>query len=128
MFIIIEILNIVGLEMLNCSECPLLTAIPHITGLEHLNCSCCRLLLEIPHIVGFKTFYCRRCPWLDHADNLQYPVNVARLGFLQTWFRACLLGRQLERLIPMLMPLYYHPDAHGGYVHKRDMTRMISDL
>jgi hypothetical protein len=58
--------ELVGLTTLNCSNCPLLTAIPkELVGLTALYCWNCPLLTAIPkELVGLTSLYCHNCPLL----------------------------------------------------------------
>jgi hypothetical protein len=46
---------------------------------------------------------------------------------LQIVCKKKLLGRRLEKLIPELMPIYYHPLAKGGYMHKKEMLKFLTE-
>ena len=81
--------------------------------------------------------YCYNCPWLN-VRNVKYENNIKNLKILQKYFKKILLSKKLLKLIPRLMPfglllckarpLYYHPESKGGYLHKRDMLKFISDI
>ncbi len=60
-----KIPNIVGLKILDCSECYNLTKISHIVGLLELNCSNCENLTEIPNIKGLLELYCTYCDLIE---------------------------------------------------------------
>ena len=47
---------------------------------------------------------------------------------LQKWFKKILFSKRLTKLISQLIPLYYHPEAKGGYIHKRDMLIYIETI
>jgi hypothetical protein len=38
------------------------------------------------------------------------------------------MRKRLSILIPQLIPLYYHPEAKGGYLHKKEMQEFINSL
>src|SRR5204863_507877 len=108
--------QIEGLQTLDCFDCPLLTKIPQIEGLQTLDCSNCLLLTTIPQIEGLQTLHCNGCKWLKTDPG--YIESIKKLKRLQGWFRRIILSYQLKRLTLQLIPLYYHPDAKGGYFDK----------
>ena len=120
-----EIPLIEGLQTLSCSECPLLKEIPQIKGLQRLDCCNCPLLINIPQqtIEGLQTFNHSGCKWLKCNDTI-----IKKVKILQRWFKKVILSKRLTKLIPQLMPLYYHPEAKGGYIHKRDMLTYIETI
>ena len=79
------------LQRLDCSHCPLLTTIPEIQGLQSLDCTGCKWIKKNP---GFNQ-------------------SIIKLKLLQSWFKKLLLSKRLKRLIPKLIPIYYHPEAKG---------------
>ena len=107
-----------GLQILDCSDCPLLTSVPHIEGLQKLYCYNCPLLTSVPQIEGLR-LNCFGCKWLKTDSN--FNESITKLKLLQCWFKKILLSKRLMKLIPQLIPLYYHPDAKGGYLSKRDI-------
>jgi len=70
---------------------------------------------------------CSGCKWLD-VNNPGFDDNIKQLKQLQTWFRGILLGKRLKKIIMQIIPLYYHPLAKGGYLHKRDMLYFIESI
>ncbi len=62
-----------------------------------------------------------QCLWLEEPMNRGYDENIKNLKIIQKWIKKMLLSKRLMRLIRRLMPLYYAPDAKGGYFHKREM-------
>ena len=120
-----EIPQIKGLQVLDCYNCPLLKEIPQIEGLQYLDCSNCPLLINIPQqtIEGLHTFNYSGCKWLECNDTM-----IKKVKMLQRWFKRVLLSKRLTKIIPQLMPLYYNPEAKGGYIHKRDMLLCIENI
>ncbi len=144
-----QIFPISGLEALYCSECPELKQIPMIPGLKYLNCARCSSLTEIPWINNLMYLFCEEsrllihvppipsltlifdteCVWMKprktHYDydyyNDVYIQRIQKLKVLQKWFRKISMRRKLLNLIPVLMPLYYHPDFKGGYFHQKEL-------
>lgn len=119
------------LKKLNCDYCPMLTKIPEIEGLWELHCQGCRKLTELPY------YYCSEygmdvhsdgCVWLNHETNKKYNKNLKKLIFLQRWLRKMMIVKKLHRLIPRLMQIYYHPEAKGGYFHKKEMLGFIESI
>ncbi len=133
-----NISSIQVLQNLCCSYCPLLTCgsegacpkkahIPSIQGLKILDCSNCPLLTDIPSIQGLQNLCCCYCPWLN-IDNMEYEINIKKLKILQQWIKKVILSKRLRELIPLLMPLYYNPEAKGGYMHKKKMLNFIINI
>lgn len=146
-----EIPLINGLRVLNCSNCPKLTKIPvgqddcleelycyDCTGLTELpsslklsflNCGGCRNLTQIPNCESTALILILKngCPWLNYK-NKKYDENVRKLVILQKWLRRMILRKKLITLIPLLVPLYYHPDSRGGYFHKKNMLEFIETI
>ena len=135
-----------GIKNLDCSICPSITSIPHIEGLQGLNCFGCPSITNIPHIEGLQELICSHCPsitsipripndniicsgckWLD-VNNSRFDDNIKQLKRLQIWFRGILLGNRLKKITLELIPLYYHPLAKGGYLHKRDMLCFVKSI
>ncbi len=133
-----------GLKILNCCNCQLITNIPLIAGLEELFCNCCSLLTNIPLIEGLQTLNCSDCPiltkipfiqvrsyemyrfncsnckWLKES-NQEYENNIKKVKHIQEFMRKIILSRRLIVLIQKIVPIYYHPDCKGGYIHKKQM-------
>ena len=141
---ITSIPHIEGLQKLDCCDCPFITSIPHIQGLQHLECNNCPLITSIPHIQGLHTLICFDCPlitsipqatfvwcwgckWLN-IGNPEFDPNIEKLKRLQKWFKSIILGKRLKNITLQLIPLYYHPLAKGGYLHKRDMLRFFENI
>ena len=93
--------------------------------LQTLDCINCPLLISIPQqtIEGSRTFRRFGCKWLGCNDT-----SIKNIKILQRWFKKVLLSKRLTKIIPQLMPLYYHPEAKGGYIHKRDMLICIETI
>jgi hypothetical protein len=140
-----KIPQINGLQTLYCSSCPLLTNIPQINGLQNLSCSFCPLLTNIPLINGLQTLYCydcrsltelnvtnlifqqtNGCIWLE--DDPDFNQSIKKLIILQKWFKKMYLSNRLKKLIPQLIPLYYHPDAKGGYFDKLKILQCFQEF
>ena len=47
---------------------------------------------------------------------------------LQNWIKRMLQRKKLIKLIPQLIPLYYHPDAKGGYFDKKRLFEFIESI
>lgn len=124
---IAKIPDIHGLEKLWCWNCPGVKEIPFIEGLEdNIHIYGCRNLIKIPYPeTKYVPYY---CPWAHHIYNFGYQKNINILKFLQKWLRRMMVRKKLIRLIPRLMPLYYHPLAKGGYFHKKDMSEFLNLL
>lgn len=131
-----QIPQIPGMKYLNCARCPLLTSVPWIDTLTYLFCEESRSLTQIPEIPGLEHIFDTQCVWLkprqslyyyDHFNEI-YMDRIQKLKILQKWFRGVLMNKKLLRLIPQLMPLYYHPSAKGGYFHKKEMLDFMSKI
>ncbi len=124
---LVTIPYIEGLQELNCSDCPSLTNIPIIEGLQQLICYDCRLLTNIPFIENLQMIVCYNCPWLN-VKNTDFDNNIVKLVKLQQWIKRILLSKKLKKIIPQLVPLYYHPDAKGGYLDKKYIYEFITKI
>jgi hypothetical protein len=126
-----EIPCIDPLKVLDCDECPMLCEIPQsMQGLSELNCRECRSLTRIPPILDPESlvdFDFSGCIWLD-INNPGYSENIRKLKVLQRWFRGIHASRKMLRLIPELIPIYYHPDSKGGYFHKKLMYDFLDSI
>ena len=47
---------------------------------------------------------------------------------IRGWFKNRLTGKKMLKLIPQLMPLYYHPESKGGYLHKKHMLQYLQRM
>jgi hypothetical protein len=122
-----DIQPITTLTKLYCDNCALLKEIPNITTLTTLYCSNCPLLTVIPNIPNLTILYCSNCPWLKESQSYQ-EENITKLIRLQIWFKSYLLSNKLKIMIKEIIPLYYHPDAIGGYLHKMKMLTFLNEL
>ncbi len=116
------------MKKLDCSENPSLINIPRIKGIREVLCWNCPLLLNITLDEELECLDCNKCTWVKCAGsewlnnrNIEYDDNIKILIILQKWFKQVLTSKRLIKLIPLLMPLYYHPQAKGGYLHKKNM-------
>src|SRR5947199_266313 len=103
--------QIKGLQILDCWNCSFLTTVPQIEALQVLNCSNCPMLTTVPQIEGLIVI-CFDCKWLK--TDIYFNESITKLKIIQSWFKKILLSKRLMKLIPQLIPLYYHPDAKGG--------------
>ena len=122
-----EIKSLEGLEILNCSHCPLLTTIPHIEGLKRLHCSHCPLLTTIPHIKGLKRLHCCYCAWLP-GKNRDYKNNINSLIKTQRIVKNFILRKRLKRVKDEILKIYFHPNMKGGYFYKKGMMEFLTTL
>jgi hypothetical protein len=109
-----------------------ITEIPHISGLKELYCDCTNIT-EIPHIDGLKKLYCantkitelhdidgcdiisyQSCNWLEE-NNLQKVITSQKM------IRNYYMRKKLVHIRDQLMPIYFHPEMKGGYLHKKSM-------
>jgi len=121
-----EIPNIIGLKTIVCYYCKLIKEIP-ISGIEIVKSIGCPLLINITDISNIKEFRCDGSKWLEHG-NILYLHNINKLAILQIWFKKVILRRRILILLKHLIPLYYHPNAHGGYIHKRNMMEYLLNI
>ena len=126
MCILCENIKTTGLEIKNLN-CQAIISISHIEGLQELNCSNCPSITSVPMIDGLHALNCSGCKWL-HINNFEFDDNIKKLKRLQIWFRGILLGTRLKKIILHIIPLYYHPLAKGGYLHKRNMLYFIESI
>jgi len=66
------------------------------------------------------------CVWLNRDPD--FDKSIKKLIRLQQWFRSMLMSRRLKRLIAQIMPIYYHPDAKGGYFDKLKIQEYFGQL
>ncbi len=45
-----------------------------------------------------------------------------------TFRKKIIISKRLIKLIPHLIPLYYHPDAKGGFFHKKTILKFIEKI
>jgi len=97
-----------GLQVLNCSNCPRLTAIPStLTNLQTLYCYNCPFLTAIPStLTSLQIFDCHNCPllttipsiltslqtlngcpFLNHPSNTVFQSNLKKIVCIQTFLR-----------------------------------------
>jgi hypothetical protein len=55
-------------------------------------------------------------------------TKIEKVIIIQKWFKRILLGRKLLKMIPRLAPLYYDPEAKGGYFHKKKMLKFVENI
>ena len=150
---LIELPKIDGLKDIDCTDCTKLTVIPQIDELKRLHCSGCTNLVKISKNADLCVLSCSRCcnlthvpknrdmrlfcydcKWLDQKNvptdmkNPLFKENIQKLIVLQKWFRNLLLSKHLTTMIKKIVPIYYHPDCKGGYLHKREMMSFIEDI
>jgi hypothetical protein len=115
------------LQLLYCSNCPLLTNIPHIDGLQELACYNCRSLTKLNiNVANLDYSDTYGCIWLDNDPN--YDQSIKKLILLQKWWKKIYLSNRLKKLIKQLIPLYYHPDAKGGYFDKLKIFQCFQEI
>ena len=114
---ITEVPCIQGLESLYCQDTNI-TEVPHVQGLKHLICDNTNIT-AIPDIEGLRYFSYDDCMWLDKSNTI--PVIK-----LQQWVRRIRRARRLLKIMYELAPIYYAPDAKGGYFAKREIERLFS--
>ena len=127
---ITEIPHIVGLEKLGCSYTNI-TEIPHIVGLKRLWCYKTNIT-EIPNIVGLKRLWCSNtniteiphiegCHIIIHYCHWLEQENIEKVITSQKMMRNYYMRKKLVHIRDQLMPIYFHPEMKGGYLHKKSM-------
>jgi hypothetical protein len=142
--------ELVGLTTLNCSNCPLLTAIPkELVGLTALYCWNCPLLTAIPkELVRLTTLYCYKCPlltaipkefvgltglncsgcpWLPQNAS-RYPTHLPSARLVQRRWRS-----PLRRFLKLTRSRafcehFYSPSQMGGRWAKRELGAFANGL
>lgn len=125
-----ELPLIPGLQTIDCSYCSKLSNIPFIQGLRNLYCIDCRNLIELPYGSEDEIFifiWSNGCLWMDFP-SCRYDENIKKLILLQKWMKKMIVRKRLIKLIPLLMPIYYHPESKGGYFHKKNMLEFVESL
>jgi hypothetical protein len=65
------------------------------------------------------------CVWLSIEPN--FKRSLEKLIYLQRWVKKRRLRIKLKNLIPRIIPIYYHPDAKGGYFDKKNMLQFFEE-
>lgn len=142
-----------GLEYLRCADCPNLKLIPKIDTLRAIYCWNCPNLKTIEYNDSLNTLWCFACPclinvpisygklnnvlfescdWLNLTQRKDYDAKfknrIEKLKILQLWFKKTIMRKRLLKLIPQILPLYYHPNAKGGYLHKRNILYFVEKI
>jgi len=94
--------------------------------LQTLSCFKCPTLITIPQFEGLRRLSFFGCKWIE--SNEEYDDAIKKLLILQRWFKNLLQSRRLKKLIQQLVPLYYHPDAKGGYLDKLDIMKFMNGI
>jgi Leucine-rich repeat (LRR) protein len=131
---ITEIPHIVGLKKLYCTGTNI-TEIPHIEGMIYIECIRTKIT-KIPNIIGLKRIYCSYtniteipniegcnvqcfiCYWLNNR-NRQLVTKTQKM--IRNYF----MRKKLVQIRDQLMPIYFHPEMKGGYLHKKSMLDMF---
>jgi len=114
------------LTRLICSDCTLLTDLPVLPNLTRLICSDCTLLTDLPILPKLTRLICTGCKWLPLL-NKDYKKNIDNLIIVQRWFKTLQTVKKIKAINKELAPYYWHPDAHGGYIHKKNMLEYIKN-
>ncbi len=78
------------------------------------------MLIKIPLREGTREHHIDKCMWLN-INNIEYENNIKKLRIIQKFITKIIMSKRLMRLIPKIIPLYYHPECKGGYMHKKQM-------
>lgn len=120
-----------GISIIHCDGCISLTHILYddfsCNSFRNFSCNRCRNLIQTPSGID-NLFGNYGCPWLNHRSNQGYEENIKKLVILQRWMKRLIVRKRLVRMIPRLMPLYYHPLAKGGYFHKKHMLEFVDSM
>ncbi len=119
--------EILGLQTLDCEHCTSLINIPDIKGLKNLKCDCCVSLIIVPNIKKYDSFSCYGCKWL-RPINKYFRNDLKKVKKIQKCVKRTLLSNRLINMIPKIMPLYYHPDAKGGYFDKKELFNFFQNV
>lgn len=93
--------------------------------MKFLSCQNSRSLTNIGDTANLSWYHCSGCIW-SYVRNDKFDDNIRRLIVLQRWFKKILQSKRLTKLIPKLIPLYYHPECKGGYFHKKSILEFLS--
>lgn len=109
-----------------CVDCPVLkhfkSDIKQIQINYHLDARNCRSLTDIS-IFNVEYMAIGGCQWLRPTVQ-----QIDQLIKLQQWVRKIRLSKQIQSIIGKIIPIYYHPEMKGGYMHKRDMGQFIKGV
>lgn len=117
-----NITGLISLENLEIHNCKLIKRISNFKNIESIYVSSLHMLTELPDVC-IDHLKIIDCKWI--RGDSEYENNINRLIKLQKWFKKCIFIKRFINIIPKLIPLFYHPDAHGGYIHKRDMLHCL---
>jgi len=127
---LISISNNINLKSIYCVRSPNLRSISNVPKLDLISCSGCPSLASIPYDVVDKImakkycYQCYGCGWLKYDPD--YDFNIKKLVRLQRWFKRLYVSKRLTKLIPQIVPLYYHPDARGGFRDKKILMKFLN--
>ena len=107
-----ELPELVYLWWKNCIRLKSISSLPK---LEELYCNGCTSLTFIP--LRLKSLYCEDCRWLYR--NEEFKDNIRALRVCQGMWKRKVLGRKLDRVIPILSEFYYSPGCKGEYLASR---------
>ena len=93
-----------------------ITEIPHIIGLKYLNCSNTNIT-KIPDIEGCYIIT-NNCYWLDK-------LHIEKVITTQKMIRNYYMRKKLIHIRDQLIPIYFHPEMKGGYLHKKSMLDLF---
>jgi hypothetical protein len=87
------------------------------TGLQILDCRDCRSLTELKVSDTVQWINVTGCVWLSNDPN--FKKSLEKLIYLQKWINKRRFRIKLKKLIPMIIPIYYHPDTKGDILIKK---------
>jgi hypothetical protein len=121
------------LKTIFCVRCPELLSIANVPETEFVSCSDCQKLSTVPdraieYMESNHPSFLRECKWLKSTQNANYHENIQKVIVLQRWFRNVSMSKRLSKIIKMIIPIYYHPDAKGGYFDKKRLTDFFNGL
>ncbi len=60
--------------------------------------------------------------WINNNNNnARYEFNIKKLIIIQKWFKKIILSNNLKKILIQIIPIYYHPECKGVYIHKKQM-------
>ena len=119
---IVNLPNLEGLKILDCSFCCKLVNLPNLKGLKELYCwDCPKLVVNLPNLEGLKKLDCSGCHWLEEE-------NRDKVKKAQEIVRNKITSRKLISIRNQLVPIYYHPEMKGGYFAKKDLENFVGDM
>jgi hypothetical protein len=111
------------LTELSCRDCTDLTTVPLFPALEKLFCENCTSLTEVFESPTLKELHCNGCKWIVQCSD--YNSNIKSLRTCQAIVKRKLIGRKLDKLIPVITEIYYSPGCKGESIARQSFSNLL---